>query len=337
VQTRQEVVRQGDNNSNKSEDEASNKTSARAASMSGTITDSNGAVIPGATVLLVDEKGNEVRKGTTNDDGRYSLENIDAGSYQFAAFARGFKRHESAIRVSMGDAESRDVALDPGMIVMGGVMAVVSPEYKGDLAVAVSKDDVEGARNLIAAGRDVNGKEDDKTTPLFIAVENGNLDMIRLLLDFGAKVNARNKDKETPLMKLDEDASKDLVEALIAAGAKVNSVSKEGNTALILAAQGAKPEVVQALIDAGAEIDARNEEGETALITAANFDNFESVKALILAGANVNLKDNDGDTAWDKTSNEEIEDFLVAHGAIVEEKPEEPASGEDGEPGPPSI
>ena len=305
--------------------------------ISGTIQDPQGAVIPGATVTLLDDKGNALQSRTTNDEGKYSFENIDTGSYSISAEAQYFRKFETQVSVTSGSSQTIDATLDIGAVMLSGVVAI-EPEFKGELAKAVSNDDVDEARNLIAAGADLNGREDDRTTPLFIAVENGNLEMVRLLLDFGAKVNAKNEEKETPLMKLDEDASKDLVEALIAAGAKVNAVSKSGDTALILAARNAKAEVIQALIYAGADLDAKNENGETALMNAADADNFEAVKILVLAGANVNLKNNDGDTAWDKTSDDEIEDFLVGHGAIVEEKPELPdQQSDDGGDSPPWL
>jgi hypothetical protein len=276
---------------------------------------------------LLDDKGNVLRSGSTDGAGKYLFDNIDAGSYSIRTSAANFHVFSADVSVSAGTSQTADATLEIGEVAVGGVMVSTAPEFKRELTIAVSNDDVDEARNLIAKGSDVNGKEENKTTPLFVAVENGNLEMVRLLLDFGAKVNAKNEEKETPLMKLDDDATKDLVEALFAAGAKVNAVSKNGDTPLILAAQNAKGEVIQSLIDAGAEVDSKNEDGETALMNAADADNFEAVKALVLAGADVNLKDNNGDTAWDKTSDHEIEDFLVGHGAIVEDEPEEPPVG----------
>jgi hypothetical protein len=207
-------------------------------------------------------------------------------------------------------------------VAVGGVM-MMRVEYKGLLAQAVAKDNLNEVRNLIASGEDVNGREEDKTTPLFIAVENGNLEMTELLLNFGAKVNARNSTRETALMKLDDEASKELVELLIRNGAKVDLKDASGNTALILAAQAAKPEVVQALIDAGADVNEKNEEGQTALLNAAYADDIEAVRILLNAGADVNAKNVEGETAFDKTSEKEIEDLLVSHGAIPTIKTDE--------------
>jgi hypothetical protein len=202
---------------------------------------------------------------------------------------------------------------------LGGVM-IMRPEHKGLLANAVAKDDVDEVRNLIARGEDVNGREVDRTTPLFIAVENGNLQIAEMLLGFGAKVNERNEQKETALMKLDEDASKELVELLVRSGARIEATDLMGNTALILAAGSAKPEVVKALIDAGASVNEKNNEGTTALMAAAYADDVESVRLLLQAGADLNLKNNADETAYDKAENKEVEDLLVSFGAVPKEK-----------------
>jgi hypothetical protein len=217
-----------------------------------------------------------------------------------------------------GDAINKEPA---NFIAMEGKM-VMRIEHKGLLAQAVARDETDEVRNLISRGEDVNGREDDRTTPLFIAVENGNLEITEMLLNFGAKVNARNEQKETPLMKLDEDASKEMVELLIQNGAKVNLTDSLDNTPLILAAGAAKPEVVQALIDAGAGINDQNNEGTTALMAAAYADDLESVRTLLTAGADVNLKNQADETAYDKTYSKEVEELLVSFGAIPKAKPD---------------
>jgi ankyrin repeat protein len=307
-------------NSAETSPELKEKAPTKLGMIAGMITDPNGAVIPSVTVALLDEKGNSIRKITTDEGGMYLFEGLKAGNYSISTEIRFFKDSlTSNIIIRDGNDSILNVALELNeTAIIVGDIAVTEAEYEGKLAIAVAKDDIDEVRNLIAAGQDVNGREEDRTTPLFIAVENGNREMVQLLLDFGAKINARNDEKETPLMKLDEDASRELVEMLIRAGAKVDAVTKEGNTALIFAAEHSTAEVVQTLIDAGAEIDKQNEEGTTALMKAAESESLEKVQALVLAGASVNLRDEDGDNAWDYTSTDEIEDFLVAHGVVID-------------------
>ena len=205
---------------------------------------------------------------------------------------------------------------------MGVVAMAPTYRYKNALTNAVQNDDVDEVRNLIINGADVNGKEDEKLTPLFIAVENGNLEIAEMLLKFGAKVNARDREKQTPLMRLDDDATLELVELLVRYGAKLNLTDNDGNTAIMIAADGAKPEVLKALVDAGADVRLANKEGQTALMNAASSGALDGVRILIQAGADVNAKNKKGETALDLASCDEIEKLLINFGSKVNEKTE---------------
>jgi hypothetical protein len=297
-------------------------------SVSGTIFDANGAVIPNVTVSLfalsAEKDETAVSTVTSNEEGFYRFENVAPGVYKLKiAAGGGFGAKEvSGITISLGKEFRQDVPLEMdsnlNSVIVGDIGFV---EYANPLARAVSEENLEEVKNLIGRGENVNGKDENygDITPLFIAVENGNVEMTELLLDYGAKINARSTSRETPLMRLDADASSALVRVLIKHGAKINLTDDEGNTALIHAARSADREVLQMLIDHGAQINVQNKQGQTALMNAAEADNLESVRALIMAGADVNLKNKEGDTAWDLTSSDEIEELLVSHGAVVKE------------------
>ncbi|MBV9216719.1 MAG: ankyrin repeat domain-containing protein [Acidobacteria bacterium] len=291
--------------------------------VSGTVTDPNGAVVPGTSVTITSEDGRIGFKGTTNENGVYNALGIPAGVYTLTFVAQGFKTsHVIHVGVYDGQEPRVDVNLDVAVpeFALGGVIGSI--EYRTPLAQAVADDDLDKVRDLLAHGENVNGKDEnyDNITPLFIAVENGSVEMVKLLLGFGAKVNARNKDKQTPLMYLDRDATPELVEVLLRAGAKVNAVDKDGNSPLIRAAADCDPEIVKALLDAGADVKAVNGEGRTALLEAANSDIIEKVRSLIAAGAEVNAKDKEGKNAWDLTSDHDIELLLMASGTVAHPK-----------------
>lgn len=298
------------------------KIEGSAASISGTITDPQGAVVPNAGVTLTNKETGESRAAASSAEGVYEFKNIAAGIYTLKTQAGyGFKAHIIE-DLKISDTESKvDVQLDVSeeAVTVGMMVAV---EYTNPLHIAVSIGDLDEVKNLIAKGAKINGKDEnyDKITPLFIAVENGNTEIAETLLNFGAKVNARDKNRQTPLMRLDSDASPELVHLLIKYGAKINLTDDEGNTALILAASYSSREVLQALITNGANVNAQNKEGQTALMNAAEEDNAENVRALILAGADVNLKNGEDDTALHLTSDEEIEKLLENYGAKVEDE-----------------
>ena len=314
------------------EKNADNKKDGAAASISGTITDPNGAVIPGVTITLSSETMGE-RQAVTNDEGFYEITNLTAGDYTLRADVPGFMMYRiEKLSVTESKNSKQDFSMQSGVesIVMVGLVAI-SPDYANPLFKAVENENLVEVKNLIARGADVNEKDEnfDDITPLFLAVENGNLEIIQTLLDFGAKPNKRDNEKQTPLMRLDEDATPELVRILIKHGAKINLTDKEKNTALILAARSANAEVLQVLIDHQADINAQNEEGQTALMNAAEAGNLEAVRTLILAGADVNLKNKDDETAWDLADNEEIEKLLENYGAKVFDEEETETEGDN--------
>ena len=319
--------------------EDSQKTNSRssqpiaAASISGTVSDPAGAVIPNATVSIFSVNG--TKTATSNDDGVYKFEKLEPGTYRVEFSSPGFKPDVKQVTLSDANESTADAALGIELRFtvdviaenaietgsgMGGAMASV--QYSSPLTKAVSNDNVDLVKELIAQGENVNGKDSNygNLTPLFVAVENGSVEIAKILLEAGAKVNARDKEKQTPLMRLDDDATPELVELLLTFGAKVVETDTEGNTALIIAAQSAKPEVIKKLIGAGSDIDLANKSGQTALMTAVTDGNLEVVRTLLESGAKVNLRNKDGESAWDVAANEEAEKLLESFGAIKKPK-----------------
>lgn len=62
-----------------------------AGTLSGTITDSSGAAVPGATVYLVDVSTSSTRPTTTNDTGAYVFPYVKPGTYNVKISKQGFK------------------------------------------------------------------------------------------------------------------------------------------------------------------------------------------------------------------------------------------------------
>ncbi len=61
------------------------------AQISGTVTDTTGAVIPGATVTLVNEATQDTRVVKSNGDGLYSFPALLPSSYTIKVTAKGFE------------------------------------------------------------------------------------------------------------------------------------------------------------------------------------------------------------------------------------------------------
>jgi hypothetical protein len=87
-------------------------------SLVGTVTDSTGASVKGATVTIADsDKKVVVRTASTNDEGQFSVPNLQSGNYDVTVEAPNFKKRvESKIKLDVGQRRSVDVVLEAGNI-----------------------------------------------------------------------------------------------------------------------------------------------------------------------------------------------------------------------------
>ncbi|MEW6125416.1 MAG: TonB-dependent receptor [Acidobacteriota bacterium] len=84
------------------------------ATIVGTITDKNGAVVSGATVTITNVKTNIERQVKTTDEGTYTVPLLDVGEYRVTISAQGFKEAKlEGVTLQVGDRLPLDVTLDP--------------------------------------------------------------------------------------------------------------------------------------------------------------------------------------------------------------------------------
>ncbi len=60
--------------------------------LSGTVTDPSGAVVPGAVVRVVDDRGNQIAQTSANHEGHYSFAALPAGNYNLEIEQAGFNK-----------------------------------------------------------------------------------------------------------------------------------------------------------------------------------------------------------------------------------------------------
>lgn len=82
----------------------------------GTVAGSDGAVIPGATVVLTDSQTGKERTATTNAEGGFSFPLLDVGNYSVKASAKGFKTSNTTIKVEVGQEYSLNIEMSVGEI-----------------------------------------------------------------------------------------------------------------------------------------------------------------------------------------------------------------------------
>jgi len=132
--------------------------------------------------------------------------------------------------------------------------------------VAVAVENIEAVKQHLAAGTDVNMKDNRGMTPLHWAVERGRKEIAELLIAEGADVNAKRTNGSTPLFYATSGGGqKEIAELPIAEGANVNAKDKLGDTSLQVAAYQGHKEIVELFIDKGADVNAKADNGKTPL------------------------------------------------------------------------
>ena len=86
--------------------------------LTGVITDPQGAVVPGATVNVINEStGQTERSVTTEADGGYSVTLLPPGKYRLEITARNFKHSDiTGVEVRINETTRQDVTLAVGSV-----------------------------------------------------------------------------------------------------------------------------------------------------------------------------------------------------------------------------
>jgi ankyrin repeat protein len=126
--------------------------------------------------------------------------------------------------------------------------------------------DIEAVKQHLAAGADVNAKDDGGYTPLdwansktetaallrkhggkhgtiHSAAGGGDIEAVKEFLAAGADVNAKNNERWTPLNYSAFEGHKEIAELLIANGANVNAKDRVGETPLDVTIQRKRTEI----------------------------------------------------------------------------------------------
>src|SRR5580765_3993773 len=85
--------------------------------ITGTVTDSSGAAIPGATVTVTNTATGGTRNTTTNAEGLYTFPSLPPGTYELKVELQGFKTAEiPSFKVDIQQTVRRDAALQIGTV-----------------------------------------------------------------------------------------------------------------------------------------------------------------------------------------------------------------------------
>lgn len=154
------------------------------------------------------------------------------------------------------------------------------------------KENIAGLESALAAGHDINAKNEEEKTALSRAISKGKYKAVKFLIDHGADIKARLDDEQTLLE---------------------------------LAAKNSTGKIIELLLGQGAGIESRDRRGYTSLMHAVDYGNLNAVRSLIKKGADAHARDNTGTEILyrpqrtDK-NRREIEELLTAAGP---EKPKQ--------------
>src|SRR5215469_13160023 len=116
---------------------AANAQTTGAATILGTVTDTTGAVIPGAKVLVVNKDTGFNFDGVTNSDGYYYVPYLRPGIYNVTIEAQGFKKYvRDGIELRTNDQPRIDAKLEVGSIAEQVEVQASTPLLETETSVA---------------------------------------------------------------------------------------------------------------------------------------------------------------------------------------------------------
>lgn len=188
------------------------------------------------------------------------------------------------------------------------------------LLVAVSRDDGDAVRRLLAAGADANAVSPQGDPALHLAIDDRAPIALQALINGGASIAARDRGGRSALAKA--ALSSDLPSLTILLGTRVDLRGADSPTdpLLLEVVRRAYKPVLARLLDAGLPTTAVDETRQTALMLAVRGGNTAIVELLLTHGADVSAVDLFGrDALWYAASSEVIaplDSLLRAHAAL---------------------
>ena len=113
-------------------------SSSQASNITGQVTDPNGAVVPGATVSLLNTSTKQVQTTTTDDEGGFEIPELVPGKYSIKITFQGFAKHKPVeIRLNNNQLVTVELSLVlPAGEVMVGVVAYDETDPPGTTTIS---------------------------------------------------------------------------------------------------------------------------------------------------------------------------------------------------------
>jgi len=142
---------------------------------------------------------------------------------------------------------------------------------------------------LVEAGADVNKKDCEGSTALYLAAAGGDLDLCRYLLSHGGSISEATSKGNTILHAAVFSGNTDIVKLCLSAGSDVNYINKSGQHSLLAAVTSrCNFEILTLLVEAGSNVNiVQKQDNHTALHEAVCQHYEAAVRLLIENGSSL--------------------------------------------------
>lgn len=158
---------------------------------------------------------------------------------------------------------------------------------------------------IISLTEDVNIRNSDGNSVLYLACTKKQEPVVKALLEKGGDIFSSNKDNDSPLRIALRDGGE--LQDWIITSKTIRATDGSGNTCLHYAAEWQYEKAIIGLVEKGADPYAKNANGENVLFSAVKTNNVNIIDTVVKCGTPVNERDNLGSTPlhmavrWDAT------------------------------------
>jgi hypothetical protein len=128
-------------------------------SLVGNVTDSSGAAVPGATVVITHRETSQTRQGVTNDVGAYNFPTVPSGTYDIKISKEGFQTMaRTGVEVSINTVSRVDLSMQVGAVSETISVDAAAPLLQTDRAEVRQEIGTQALRDLpVPLGRNYQG------------------------------------------------------------------------------------------------------------------------------------------------------------------------------------
>jgi len=210
-----------------------------------------------------------------------------------------------------------DIASSEKLIAAGADMEIRDEKGRTPLIIAFLHEDYAMANFLLSKGADINARDYFGMAPVLIAAMANNGSLLALCFNNKADVLVQDANGLNSLMFLVFFENEALVDAMVNYNDKtVNNIDNSGLTPLVMAISKNKVRIVEKLIAKGAYINSKR--SRRPLNVSIELGNLHMAMLVLNKGARINAKDYNGNapiiTAASRNNAEAVK-FLMANGA----------------------